>query len=191
MADDLGAASLDVHARAREVLGFWFALTPEQHFAKSPKLDAEIGARFGPLRDLVLNTGAAGWRDDPETLLAAIILLDQFSRNIHRGTAQAFAADPLALELTLEAIGKGWDLDMDKDQRQFLYLPLEHTEDPLIQKLSLEKFGSLDDPYLLGFAEKHAEVIAKFGRFPSRNAALGRESTAGELEFLEQEGAGW
>jgi len=191
LAGDLGAATLDVHAKAREVLGFWFALTPEQHFATSAKLDAEIKARFGPLRDLVLGSGAAGWRDDPETLLAALILLDQFSRNIHRGTAEAFAADPLALHLTLEAIGKGWDADMDKDRRQFLYLPLEHAEDPAMQALSVEKFGSLGDAYVFDFAKKHAEVIARFGRFPSRNAALGRVSTAEEQAFLGEEGAGW
>lgn len=191
MAGDLGVATLDVHAKAREVLGFWFALTPEQHFATSAKLDAEIRARFGPLRDLVLGSGAAGWRDDPETLLAALILLDQFSRNIHRGTAEAFAADPLALQLTLEAIGKGWDADMDKDWRQFLYLPLEHAEDPAMQALSVEKFGSLGDAYVLDFAKKHAEVIARFGRFPSRNAALGRVSTPEEQAFLGEEGAGW
>ena len=191
MAGDLGAATLDVHAKAHEVLGFWFALAPEQHFATSVRLDAEIKARFGPLRDLVLGSGAAGWRDDPETLLAAIILLDQFSRNIHRGTAEAFAADPLALQLALKAIGNDWDVDMDKDRRQFLYLPLEHAEDPAMQKLSVEKFGSLDDAYLLGFAEKHAAVVARFGRYPSRNAALGRESTPEELAFLGEAGAGW
>ncbi|MFS2110910.1 DUF924 family protein [Sphingomonas sp. Sphisp140] len=191
MAGDLGVATPDVHAKAREVLGFWFGLTPEQHFATSARLDAEIGARFGPLRDLVLGSGAAGWRDDPETLLAAIVLLDQFSRNIHRGTAEAFAADPLALQLALEAIGKGWDAGMDKDRRQFLYLPLEHAENPAIQALSVEKFGSLGDAYVLGFAQKHAEVIARFGRFPSRNAALGRESTAEERAFLSEAGAGW
>jgi uncharacterized protein (DUF924 family) len=188
---DLGATTLDVHVKAREVLGFWFALTPEQHFATSAKLDAEIGTRFGTLRDLVLESEAEGWRDDPETLLAAILLLDQFSRNLHRGSAEAFAADPLALQLTLEAITHGWDLTMDKDRRQFLYLPLEHAEDALMQKLSMEKFASLDDDYLLGFAEKHAGVIARFGRFPSRNAALGRESTPEELTFLKEEGAGW
>lgn len=191
MDGDLGAGTLDVHVKAREVLGFWFALTPEQHFAKSAKLDAEIKSRFGPLRDLVLGSDADGWRDAPETLLAALILLDQFSRNIHRDTAEAFAADPLALHLALEAIGKGWDAEMAVEQRQFLYLPLEHAEDAAMQKLSLEKFGSLHDDYLLGFAVKHAEVIAKFGRFPSRNAALGRESTPEELEFLSQPGAGW
>lgn len=191
MTGDLGAATLDVHARAREVLGFWFALTPEQHFTRSAKLDAEIKARFGPLRDLVLGAGAQGWRDDPETLLAAIILLDQFSRNLHRDSAEAYAADPLALQLALEAIDKGWDLAMDKDRRQFLYLPLEHAEDRDIQKLSVEKFRALGDAYVLDFAIKHAEVIARFGRYPSRNVALGRESTAEELAFLSQAGAGW
>lgn len=191
MTGDLGAATLDVHARAREVLGFWFALTPEQHFARSARLDAEIAARFGPLRDLVLGSGAQGWRDDPETLLAAIILLDQFSRNLHRDSAEAYAADPLALQLALDAIDKGWDLAMDKDRRQFLYLPLEHAEDAAMQALSVEKFAALDDAYLLGFAEKHAAVIARFGRYPSRNAVLGRESTPEELEFLSQAGAGW
>jgi uncharacterized protein (DUF924 family) len=142
------------------------------------------------LRDLVLGSGAAGWRESPETLLAAIVLLDQFSRNIHRGTAEAFAADPLALGLTLEAIGKGWDLDMDKDQLQFLYLPLEHAEDAAMQRLSVQKFASLDDDYLLGYARKHADVIERFGRFPSRNAALGRKSTSEELEFLKEEEPG-
>ncbi|MEP9357285.1 DUF924 family protein [Sphingomonas sp. KR3-1] len=191
MAGDLGATTHDVHVKARDVLGFWFALTPEQHFAKSARVDAQIKERFGALRDLVLGSGAADWRGDPETLLAAIILLDQFSRNIHRDGAEAFAADPLALHLALEAIGKGWDESMSAEHRQFLYLPLEHAEDKAMQALSIEKFESLGDAYLLGFAEKHAEVIAKFGRFPSRNAALGRESTAEELEFLKQDGAGW
>jgi uncharacterized protein (DUF924 family) len=188
---DLGAATLDVHAKACEVLGFWFALTPEQQFARSDTLDAEIRARFGPLRDLVLGSGADGWRDDPETLLAAILLLDQFSRNLHRDSAQAYAADPLALQLALEAIGRGWEVAMTTEERMFLYLPLEHAEDPAMQVLSVEKFGTLGDANVLEFAEKHAAVIARFGRFPSRNAALGRESTAEEVEFLKREGAGW
>jgi len=188
---DLGVATLDVHAKAREVLGFWFALTPEQHFARSAKLDAEIKARFGALRDLVLGSGADGWREDPETLLAAIILLDQFSRNLHRDSAEAYAADPLALTLALEAIERGWEVAMTADERQFLYLPLEHAEDPAMQKLSVEKFGTLGDANVLDFAVKHAEVISRFGRFPSRNAALGRRSTPEEMEFLSAEGAGW
>lgn len=191
MAGDLGAATRDVHARTREILGFWFALTPEQHFVKSAKLDAEIKSRFGQLRDVVLGSGAEGWRDDPETVLAAIILLDQFSRNIHRDSAEAYAADPLALELALQGIELRWDEAMAAQERQLFYLPLEHAEDPAMQKLSVEKFASLGDAYILDFAVKHAEVIVKFGRFPSRNAALGRESTSEEREFLSRDGAGW
>jgi uncharacterized protein (DUF924 family) len=191
LADDLGGAGVDVHAKAGEVLGFWFGLAPEQHFARSDALDAEIAARFGELRDLVLHSGAQGWRDDPETLLAAVILLDQFSRNIHRDTAEALAADPLALELALAAIGKGWDAAMATDRRPFLYLPLEHAEDMAMQRLSVAKFAAMGDADLSSFAEKHAAVIARFGRFPSRNAALGRGSTPEEQAFLSESGAGW
>jgi uncharacterized protein (DUF924 family) len=106
-------------------------------------------------------------------------------------STEAFAADPLALQLALEAIGKGWDAGMSNDRRQFVYLPLEHAEDAAMQALSVEKFASLGDDYVLDFARKHAEVIARFGRFPSRNAALGRDSTPEELAFLSEEGTGW
>ena len=192
LAGDLGAEAVDVHAKSQEVLGFWFdLLMPEQWFRGSPSTDEEIRALFGPLRDHVLATGAEGWRGDPETMLAAIILLDQFSRNIHRGTAQAFAADPLALSLTREAIGKGWDAGMPKERRQFLYMPLMHAEDPEAQALCLKCFEALGDANNLKFARDHAKVIGKFGRFPSRNAALGRNSTEAEKDYLSQPGAGW
>ena len=192
MADDLVAADAEVHAKARDILDFWFEeLTPEQHFAKSDALDSEIAERFGALRDRVLATQAEGWHDTPETLLAAILLLDQFSRNIHRGTAEAFAADPLALELTLLAMVREWDRDMPDAQRQFLYMPLMHAEDPEMQRLCVARFETLDMPDALKFAHAHADVIAQFGRFPSRNDALGRESTAAEKAYLSQPGAGW
>jgi len=110
---------------------------------------------------------------------------------VHRGTAEAFAADPLARTLALEAIDKGWDLAAAHEQRQFFYLPLMHSEDAAIQALSVEKFTALGDANNLRFARDHADVIARFGRFPSRNAALGRESTAEEREYLSQPGAGW
>ncbi len=181
----------DVHARAREVLGFWFALTPEQHFAKSDRLDAEIKERFGALRDQVLACHAQGWRDDPETLLAAIIVLDQFSRNIFRGKADAFAADKLCQELTLEAIDKGWDGGMTGERQQFLFMPLMHAEDEGLQDLCIDKFEALGDRQSLDFAHQHAGAIIRFGRFPSRNAALGRESTELEKEYLSQPDAGW
>src|SRR5262249_47192921 len=145
------------HASAREVLGFWFALTHEQHFAKSDGLDAELRTRFGPMRDRVLATGAEGWREDPETLLAAVILLDQFSRNIHRGSAEAFAADPLALALARDAIARGGDIALPEARRMFLSLPLEHAEDAAMQALSVEKFAALGDAETLGYARDHAE----------------------------------
>lgn len=192
MADDLGADTLDVHAKRQEVLGFWFdLLMPEQWFRGSSSTDDEIRELFGPLRDHVLATRAEGWRDDPQTMLAAIILLDQFSRNIHRGTARAFEADPLALQLTCEALDKRWDADLSKAQRQFLYMPLMHAEDPAMQALCLKCFEALGEELNLKFARDHAAVIEEFGRFPSRNAALGRESTAAEKVYLAKPGAGW
>ncbi len=177
---------------AEEVLGFWFeGLMPEQWFAKSDELDREIGTRFESLRREVLESSAAGWRDDPRTLLAAVILLDQFSRNVHRGTPQAFAADPLAQELASLAVERGWDRDMTPEQRQFLYLPFEHAESRELQAVSLSCYGALGQEEALEYARQHAEVIARYGRFPSRNAALGRESTAEEMEYLAKPGAGW
>jgi uncharacterized protein (DUF924 family) len=192
LGDDLGAEAVDVHAKAQEVLGFWFdLLMPEQWFRGSSSTDDEFRALFGPLRDRVLESGAAAWRDDPETLLAAVIVLDQFSRNIHRGTAEAFAADGLAQALTCEALEKGWDAAIPKDRRQFLYMPLMHAEDPELQQRCLTCFEALGDARNLKFARDHAGVIERFGRFPTRNAALGRESTEAEKDYLSQPGVGW
>lgn len=192
MASDLGSTATEVHARAEEVLSFWFeALMPEQWFAKTDALDREIGDLFEALRVAVLESKAAGWRDDPRTLLAAVILLDQFSRNVHRGTAEAFAADPLAQELASLAVARGWDRAMTPEQRQFLYLPFEHAESRELQAVSLSCFEALGQEEALEYARQHAEVIARYGRFPSRNAALGRQSTPEEKEYLAQPGAGW
>ena len=191
MASDLGMAASEVHAKAEEVLAFWFeGLSPEQWFAKSDALDREIGERFEALRLRVLGSKAAGWRDDPRTLLAAVILLDQFSRNVHRGTADAFAADPVAQELAGLAVARGWDRAMTREQRQFLYLPFEHAEDSALQAMSLRCFEALGGE-VLDYARQHAGVIARFGRYPSRNSALGRVSTPEDEEYLAQPGAGW
>lgn len=192
MAGDLETQPIEVHACAKAVLDYWFdELRPQQQFARDDAVDAEIARRFGHARDVVLASGAAGWRDTPDSLLAAVILLDQFSRNIHRGTSEAYAADPLALALTLEAIDKGWDRDMAPERATFLYMPLMHAENVEAQRMSLEKFTALGRAENLRFAMEHAVVIEQFGRFPSRNAALGRESTAEELEYLKRPDAGW
>lgn len=192
MSGDLGLADGEVHAEAQEVLDFWFGeLTPKQHFAKDDAVDTMIASRFARLHDILMASGAAGWRDTPECLLAAVIVLDQFSRNMHRGSAQAYAADTLALSLTLEAIGKHWDEGLSPERAAFLYLPLMHAEHPEAQRLSLRKFTALGQPENLRFAMEHAVVIEQFGRFPSRNAALGRASTAEELDYLKRPDAGW
>jgi len=192
LASDLRTPTAEVQHQARQVLAFWFdALLPEQWFLKSNGVDREIADLFGDLRDTVLARDAAGWDDDPETLLAAVILLDQFSRNIHRGQAEAFAGDALAQRLSGLAIDRGWDRRMAKEHRLFLYMPLEHAEDAELQALSLRCFAALEDEELMAYARDHAETFRRFGRFPGRNEALGRISTPDELDYLSQPGADW
>lgn len=180
-----------VHAEARDIVDFWFALPPEKHFTKDDALDRVIAERFGRLRDQVLATAAAGWRDDPDTLLAAILLLDQFSRNLHRGSAQAYTADPLALDLCLSAIDAGWEDRYPPERRIFVYMPLMHAESRAMQDSSVAKFAELGLDDNLTFARDHREVIRQYGRFPSRNEALGRTSTEEERIYLSRPDAGW
>ena len=192
MADDLGAHEGEVHDEAEAVLAFWFDEVPaDKRFATDAALDAAITERFGELRHRLLRADVQGWRADPRTLLAAIVVLDQFSRNIFRGKPDAYDGDGLALSLTEEAIAHGWDEEMSIAERQFLYMPMMHAEDAVVQLKSLRRFTDLGDDNALRFAKDHADVIARFGRFPSRNAALGRVSTAAEEEYLSQPGAGW
>jgi uncharacterized protein (DUF924 family) len=194
MAGDLGTAAGEVDSgvgqAAADVLDFWFAIPADKRFAKDEALDREIAARFGALRQRVHDSAAAGWRDDPRHLLAAVILLDQFSRNLFRGRAEAFAADPIARRLTAEALAKGWDSGMSPEERVFLYMPMMHGEDAESQRRSVELFTALGEEENLRFAIDHAEVFARFGRFPSRNAALGRATTAEEQAYLDA-GGGW
>jgi uncharacterized protein (DUF924 family) len=126
---------------------------------------------------------------DPRIALAAVIVLDQMSRNMFRGTARAFAADPQALRVAEAAIAGGFDAGLSKDQRRFLYLPFEHCEDRAAQARAVALMASLDDPDLVKWAQAHRAVIDRFGRFPHRNGILGRPSTAEEIEFLKQPGS--
>lgn len=184
---DLGREQAIVHDAAREVLDFWFALPMDKQFARDAALDEEIAERFGALRDEVLRTRAAAWRDGPDQLLAAIILLDQFSRNIHRDSPRAYEADALAVELCQAAVGQGWEARYAAEERAFLYMPLMHAEDMALQRLSVEKFSQLGGANL-SYAVGHLEVIARFGRFPTRNAVLGRETTPQERAYLDDPG---
>ena len=185
-----GEVDSGVDSAASAVLDFWFAIPADKRFAKDEALDREIAARFGALRQRVHDTAAAEWRDDPRHLLAAVILLDQFSRNLFRGKAEAFASDPIAHRLTAEALAKGWDAEMTHEERVFLYLPMMHGEDAESQRRSVALYRALGEEENLRFAIDHAAVFARFGRFPSRNAALGRETTVEEQAYLDA-GGGW
>lgn len=183
MAGDLGTDGTSVHDAARAVIDFWFSLPLGRHFARDDALDARIARRFGDLRDAVFASRAAAWRETPDALLAAIVLLDQFSRNIHRDSPRAYEADDLAVELTLLAIDRGWEAYFTVAQRAFLYMPLMHAEDLALQRLCVDRFSAMRSDQLR-YAEGHRDVIARFGRFPTRNAVLGRETTAEEHAYL-------
>jgi uncharacterized protein (DUF924 family) len=168
-----------------EVLRFWFEeLTPQDWFTKSDALDDRIRERFAKLHELMRN-GEIAIPDTPSAYLAAVIVLDQFSRNVSRGTPGAFACDARALALSQEAIARGYDRDFSKPQRQFLYMPFMHSEDRAVQARSVELFATLGDAYIQKFADEHREIVERFGRYPHRNSILQRASTAEEVEFLQ------
>jgi uncharacterized protein (DUF924 family) len=157
----------------------------EQHWRKDPAMDRHITERFGKIRETVLKTRAAGWRDSPETLAAAIILLDQFSRNMFRGTAKAFEGDSLALELSKLALDRGWVDVVPKPLPTFMLMPLQHSENLADQERSVAEFRERD-PENYRFAILHLDQIRRFGRFPGRNRALGRVSTAEERDVIKR-----
>jgi len=179
-----------------EVLDFWFGApdSPERGrsrkvwFRKSDAFDAEIRARFFPLWEQAVRGELERWRSTPLAALALVVVLDQFSRNMFRGTPRAFAGDPAALAAATSMVERSFDRLLSAQERIFVYLPFEHAEDLAAQRRSLALFDALD-PDDMEYARRHYEIIARFGRFPHRNAILGRESTAEEAEFLEQPGS--
>jgi uncharacterized protein (DUF924 family) len=169
---------------AHAVIHFWCdELSEEQHFKKDPTVDRHIAERFGKVREEVLKIKAAGWRETPETLVAAIILLDQFSRNMFRGKARAFEGDPLALALCKEALDRGWVDKLPKPLPTFFLMPLQHSENIEDQERSVAEFRNRD-PLNYKYAILHRDQIRRFGRFPGRNQALGRVSTPEEREAI-------
>lgn len=174
----------------QDVLHFWFEETaPKQRFVRDDAFDQTIRQRFGALYASAAQGELWAWRDTPEGRLAEIVVLDQFSRNLHRDSPLAFAHDGMALVLAQEAVAAGLDAQLDPEQRSFLYMPYMHSESRAVQRESLRLFTALGRQENLDFAHRHAEIIERFGRYPHRNAALGRESTAEELEFLKQPGS--
>jgi uncharacterized protein (DUF924 family) len=182
---------------AREILDFWFGPAPHaprgEWFRKDVAFDATIAQRFGAALDAAIGGAYREWSSDAHGALARILLLDQFTRNAFRGTARAFAGDAEALTTAIGIVDRGLDRTLDRYERAFVYLPFEHSEDQQIQDRSIALFAGLardtGDSAALGWAEKHAAIIQRFGRYPHRNAALGRASTPEELEFLKEPGS--
>ena len=191
----------DTESVTNAILTFWFGegdehgLRRAQWFKKDDAFDEQIRQRFLGSYE----AGAAGtlahWQADAGTCLALIVLLDQFPRNMFRGSPRAFAADALACDAARVALAKGFDREMKPVERQFVYLPLEHSESlaDQLKCLSLMRglagFAETADLHI--WAEKHLVIIERFGRFPHRNAALGRTNTPDEIEFLAQPGSGF
>ena len=177
---------------AQAVLSFWFdELPPEKQFVRDDAVDAEIRAKFGPLHARLSQGVPDAWLGDAKSMLAAIIVLDQFSRNLFRDDARAFANDATALALTNAAVARGRDKELVPEERAFLYMPLMHSEHlPDVEQChALMAASGLDDN--AAFAARHAETIRRFGRYPARNEALGRESTEAEAALLTENPAGF
>ncbi|MEW6707525.1 MAG: DUF924 family protein [Pseudomonadota bacterium] len=187
-----------------EVLEFWFGPperadaeeTTSRWFRKNPAFDREIAQRFGPLIERALVGELRDWAWQPGPALARILLLDQFTRNAFRDTPRAFAGDALALDAARDMVAQAQDQALPPLRRTFVYLPFEHAEDLGAQQESLRLFARLaeDAPALAGYADyarRHHEIIQRFGRFPHRNAILGRACTPEEAEFLKQPGSGF
>jgi len=170
------------------VLNFWFhILDPEDWFSDEPRVDAAIQKRFAALHARLTRDAPSSAALDAQGHLAAIIVLDQFSRNLHRASAKAFANDDNALDIAIDAVDRKLDAALTKVERQFLYMPFMHSEDRTMQSRSVALFTKLGNPEVLKFAKKHCRIIHRFGRFPHRNKALGRTSTDAEIEFMRND----
>lgn len=165
----------------RDLLTFWFGLDPKQWWNGGPDLDELCRERFLNLWTEKRQLPVDSFLDDPLTALAGVILFDQMPRNMFRGDAEQFATDHIALAIAKEAVHRGYDDQLSHDERCFLYMPLEHSENLADQNWSVQLFTALGDDYLLGFAKKHRDIIEHFGRFPHRNAMLGRTPRPAEL----------
>lgn len=195
----------------KEILDFWFGNLKENEipseeyrkkwWVKDYENDKRIKDSFGGYLDLAIKGELYGWKNTPQGTLALILLFDQFTRNIFRDTAEAFSQDQNALEICINGINKGFDLKLHPVQRIFYYMPLMHSEDMSIQEKSIQSFSDLANQVInpepiakmvsgsFEFAMKHYEIVKRFGRYPHRNAILGRKSTLEEIEFLSEPGS--
>ena len=195
----------------KEIWTFWFGIDPEEEvdlrnsklwFKKDPQLDEQIRQQFLPIWEELKENGAnPDWAADPRSYLSQILVIDQFSRNMFRGNPQSFELDPLGQKLSLEGIQEGLDRRLSFVARSFFYLPLQHSEDRSVQERSIQVYQQwvedAPDQFqdfakgTLGYAYAHQKIINEFGRFPHRNAVLGRTNTKEEETYLSQPGAGF
>lgn len=173
-----------------EILKFWFeASEPVQWWTKDERFDRIIIERFSGVHFRAARCELYEWRKDPKGRLAEIIILDQFSRNMFRGSAQCFAHDALALALAQEAISAGTESVLNEVERSFLYMPFMHSESMKIHEAAVQLFRKNGIQSNLDYELKHKAIIERFGRYPHRNSVLGRQSTPEEIEFLKQPGS--
>ena len=176
--------------QAQDILQFWFhELSDSQRFAKDEALDATLRTRFGATLQAATRGELAGWRTTPEGRLAEIVVLDQFSRNIYRDTARAFAQDALALVLAQELVASGQDRNLPLEQRSFAYMPYMHSESALVHAQAVALFSQPGLEDSLRSELHHKATIDRYGRYPHRNVILGRSSTPEELAFLSGPGS--
>jgi uncharacterized protein (DUF924 family) len=168
-------------AWAGQVLDFWFSQDPKAWWTADPDFDTEVRERFLDLWEEQRSHPLVDFLGSPDEALAAIILFDQFPRNMFRGHADSFATDHMAMAIAKVAVEREWDEGMEQPRRGFLYMPFQHSEDLADQKRSVALFTALNDNYQLGFAKKHHDVIERFGRFPHRNTILGRPPRPDEV----------
>lgn len=178
----------------QRILNFWFEESKDKWFLKSPEFDNQIREEFLPIYNDIKAGKKSDWEKEPKSLLAMIIVLDQFSRNMFRGKPESFALDHTALILAKKARLQGFDQKLSAMEKIFLYLPFEHSENLEDQEDSVKLFTTLQNEgkfaaMTIDYAIQHYKIIKRFGRFPHRNQILGRKSTPEEIEFLKEEGS--
>lgn len=175
-------------AHPNDILGFWREAGPPKWFKKVTAFDEAIRLKFEPTHHRAARGEYDAWAESAEGALALLILLDQFPRNLYRGSAHSFATDGKARAIARAAVERGFDRQVAPEVRNFFYLPFEHSEDLADQEFGVALCAEAGEPENLKWASLHRDIIARFGRFPHRNAALGRTTTAAEQEFLDEGG---
>jgi uncharacterized protein (DUF924 family) len=177
-----------VTAHPNDILGFWRNAGPAKWFKKQSAFDEAIRLKFEPVHHAAARGEYDAWTESPEAALALLILLDQFPRNLYRGSGHAYATDPKAQSIARTAVEAGFDRQVEAGLRNFFYMPFEHSEDLADQDYNLALCAETGVEDNLKWAQIHREIIVRFGRFPHRNAALGRKTTPEEQEFLDEGG---